>query len=146
MPHFTLATEPGVGPLLSVLVGPSVPKIKALQQSGIAPPPPIMMRFLIDTGASHTCVDQNSIAPLSLIPTGSVSVHTPSTGANPVEQFLYDVSIYIHHDESPKLLSVMPVCAADFSGQPIDGLLGRDFLRSCLFVYDGVAQTHSIAF
>lgn len=91
-------------------------------------------------------MDQNAIAPLGLSPTGTVSVLTPTTGAIPMEQPSFDVSIYIHHAENSKFLALLSVTATDFSGQPIHGLLGRDFLQSCLLVYDGVAQTYSIAF
>lgn len=146
MPHFTIQLQPGVGPVLVVYVGVSNPRYSALVAAGQTPPTPLPISFLVDTGASHSSVDHAAIAPLGLTPTGSVGVHTPSTGAVPVEQPLYDVSMYIHHDESPKFMALLPVTAADFSQQPIKGLLGRDFLESCLMVYDGRSKIYSIAF
>lgn len=146
MPHFTLPFVPGIGPVLTIAVGVSTPRYGALKAAGQTPPRPIGVPFLIDTGASHTWIDHVIIIPLGLSPTGSTTMHTPSTGAVPIESPTYDVSLYIHHDENSKFVTLLPVTAVDFSAQLIKGLLGRDFLRSCLFVYDGLAETHSIAF
>jgi predicted aspartyl protease len=41
-------------------------------------PSPIQVRALIDTGASHTCVDPSVLRPLNLTPTGSTHVSSPS--------------------------------------------------------------------
>jgi hypothetical protein len=146
MPHYTLAFQPGIGPVLTVYVGVSNLRFNALTAAGLVPPVAVAMNLLIDTGASLSSVDQTAIAPLGLSPTGTASILSHTTGAVPVDQPLYDVSIYVHHEESSKFLALLPVTAADYSAQPIQGLLGRDFLRSCLFVYDGKAQTHAIAF
>ena len=43
-------------------------------------PPMVQVRALIDTGASHTCVDPTILHPLNLTPTGSTPVHTPREG------------------------------------------------------------------
>ena len=67
-----------LGPLVLATVGVSVPKQLALQAAGLPPPAGGQGRFLIDTGASGTCVDSALIAKLGLTPTGSVNIHTPS--------------------------------------------------------------------
>ena len=147
MPHFTIPLQPGIGPILLVYIGVSNPRFEALTTAGQTPPLAVFLPFLLDTGASHSSVDHASIAPLGLTPTGSISIHTPSTGTTPVEQPLYDVSVFVHHPESSKFKALLPMTATDFSQQPsIKGLLGRDFLESCLMVYDGAARLYSIAF
>lgn len=145
MPHFTLQLAPE-GPVLTVLVSSSAPRAAALQDAGLTVPPPISLRCLIDTGASGSCLDAAAIAPLALSPTGTTLVSTPSTGATPQRCDTYDVGIIIYHPENSRLFGTLPIIATDFSAQTIDGLLGRDVLGSCLFVYDGAAKIFSIAF
>src|SRR5438270_12312590 len=145
MPHFTLQIVPE-GPILAVLICVSAPRATALQNAGLAVPHPINLRCLIDTGASGTCLDAAAIAPLSLSPTGTTLISTPSTGGTPQVCDTYDVGVIIYHPENSRFFGTVPIVATDFSAQTIDGLLGRDVLGSCLFVYDGAAKICAIAF
>jgi len=145
MPHFTLNLVPE-GPIISLIVGASAPRIQALQAANLPIPTPVTLRCLIDTGASGTCLDTTAIAPLGLSPTGTTLISTPSTGANPHQCNTFDVGIMFYHTENSRVFGTVPVMATDFSAQQIDGLLGRDILSSCLFVYDGAAGIFSIAF
>jgi hypothetical protein len=145
MPHFTLQIVPE-GPLLSIVVGVSNPRAVALQQAGQPVPQAVILRCLIDTGASGTCLDAAAIAPLGLTATGTTLITTPSTGVTPHECPTFDVSILFYHADNSRFFGIVPVVATDFSAQSIDGLLGRDVLSSCLFVYDGAAKIFSIAF
>jgi len=147
--QFTLQLDPANGPVLTVVIGVSVPRADALITAGEPLPPGISSRALIDTGASCTCVDPSILEKLSLTPTGTVSVHTPSTGpaAHVAEQ--YDVSVVIpgagtHH--VPLALPAVPVMAAHLSIQGIDALIGRDVLRDCIFIYNGSVGLFTIAF
>ena len=145
MPHLTLNLSPE-GPVISLLAGVSTPRLQALQQAGLPVPSSVVLRCLIDTGASGTCLDAGAITPLGLTPTGTTLVSTPSTGAIPHQCDTYDVGIMLYHPDHSRLIGTLPVVATDFSAQPIDGLLGRDILSTCLLVYDGAAGTFSIAF
>jgi hypothetical protein len=147
--QFTLQLDPANGPVLTVVIGVSVARGDALMTAGQPVPAGISARALIDTGASCTCVDPSILAKLELTPTGTVSVHTPSTGpaAHLAEQ--YDVSLIIpgagtHH--VPLALPAIPVMAADLSVQGIDALIGRDVLRDCIFIYNGSVGLFTIAF
>lgn len=149
MAQFTLQLDPANGPVLTVVIGVSVARGDALMTAGQPVPAGISARALIDTGASCTCVDPSILAKLELTPTGTVSVHTPSTGpaAHLAEQ--YDVSLIIpgagtHH--VPLALPAIPVMAADLSVQGIDALIGRDVLRDCIFIYNGSVGLFTIAF
>src|SRR6266403_1158193 len=82
MPHFTLQITPE-GPVISLLIGASAPRVAALQEAGVDVPTPVVVRCLIDTGASSTCLDTTAIAPLQLSPTGTITISTPSTGKTP---------------------------------------------------------------
>lgn len=145
MPHFTIPLTPE-GPLISLVIGVSTPRVTALQAAGVTVPQAITLRCLIDTGASGTCLDAQALTPLNLTPTGTTLISTPSTGATPHQCYTYDVGIMFYHPANSRFFGTVPIVATDFSAQPIDGLLGRDVLESCLFVYDGAAKIFSIAF
>jgi hypothetical protein len=147
--QFTLQIDPANGPVLTVVIGVSVARGDALMTAGRPVPAGISARALIDTGASCTCVDPSILVKLALTPTGTVSVHTPSTGpaAHLAEQ--YDVSLLVpgagaHH--VPLALPAIPVMAAELSVQGIDALIGRDVLRDCIFIYNGSVGLFTIAF
>jgi hypothetical protein len=145
MPHFTLPITPE-GAVISLQIGLSAPRIAALQKTNAPVPQAVVLRCLIDTGASGTCVDAAALAPLGLTPTGTTLISTPSTGQTPHQCLTYDVGIMFAHQDGYRLFGTIAVVATDFSVQSIDGLLGRDVLGSCLLVYDGTAKTFSIAF
>jgi predicted aspartyl protease len=114
--------------------------------AGLTVPPPITVNFLIDTGASCTVVDQATIAPLGLAPTGETRVCTPTTGGGTESRLQYDVALMLYHTDNSRLFQSIPVIATDLSRQNIGGLLGRDVLEKCLLVYDGAVRNFSLAF
>jgi hypothetical protein len=124
------------GPLVQVVIGLSVPHRDALQKAGKALPAPVTGTFLIDTGASGTCVDPNFVAPLGLIPTGSVTIQTPSTNGSGHVCHQYDVSLIIPNGNpaaNPLVIDAMPIMETALRSQGIDGLIGRDVLSLCSF-------------
>jgi hypothetical protein len=150
MPHFTLQLDVLHGPVVNAAVGVSGARRKALIDAGAAVPPQVAIRALIDTGASLTSIDPSALAKLGLEPTGSVSVHTPSTGATPHSAAQYDVSLLIPGPtvDSPMLrVDTMPVITAELTSQQgIDALIGRDVLHTCLLVYNGSMALFTIAY
>src|SRR5689334_6165239 len=92
MPSVVATIEPD-GPIITIGIAVSGPRQQAMQAAGIAIPSAKIIRGLIDTGASATCIDQTVIAALGLQPTGSVLLHTPSTGSTPHSSSQYDIAL-----------------------------------------------------
>ena len=114
--------------------------------AGLTVPVPIIVDFLLDTGASCTVLDQATIAPLGLVATGETQVCTPTTGGGTESRFQYDVALMLYHSDNSRIFQSLPVIATDLSRQNIGGFLGRDVLEKCLMVYDGSMQHFSLAF
>ena len=146
MPHLTIAIDAVRGPIIKLLVGVSTPRGIALAEAGLKSPEPIVVDFLVDTGASCTVIDETTMAPLGLTPTGETLVSTPTTGGKAESRFLYDVGMMLYHSDHSRIFNSHPVIATDLSDQGIGGLLGRDVLESCLLVYDGSTKYFSLAF
>lgn len=128
------------GPLLQVHVLVSAARRGALLAASQQVPAPQASSLLIDTGASCTVIDLPVIQALGLQPTGSTPGHTPSTGSTPVVMSTYDIDLVIFgggQGVNHQVFNNLPVVGADFSGQPIDGLLGRDVLAACRLTYSG---------
>ncbi len=81
------------GAFIDLLVAVSLPRQTALQNAGQAVPAPVPARALIDTGASCTAIDPSLIQALGLTPTGTVPVHTPTTGQSPQICNQFDIAL-----------------------------------------------------
>ena len=135
MPHSTLHIDQK-GPILSVLIGISAHRREALKKLGHNIPPVVSANMLIDTGASMTCVDENIIKKLQIMPKGVVQGNTPSTKDTPHSFFTYDIEIIFPGDHS-KIIPAIPVISSHFSSQGHDGLIGRDILAMARLIYSG---------
>jgi hypothetical protein len=147
MPILTLPLEPG-GAVISIGFLVSAPRRAALQQAGLDVPPPQIVRALVDTGASGTCLDCTIVKRLGLAPSGTILIHTPSTGATPQTCNQFDVAVGIVMDNNEIHLSgsVIPVIESDLSAQNIQALLGRDLLDQGILIYDGRRRFVTLAF
>jgi predicted aspartyl protease len=134
------------GPLLDLMIGVSAPRMIALSQANVPLPAPIPIRALIDTGANGSCVDRDILKQLGVSPTGTVSIHTPSTGSALHMCNQFDVSFMVTAQNFQRRFDAIAVIEADLATQGIQALIGRDVLSMCLFVYDGTAGTFSLAF
>lgn len=136
------------GPLLIVHIGISMPRIQALQAAGQPIPPPAKGTFLIDTGASCTCVDPALLAGLGIQPTGRVAIGTPSTAGVPHMCDQYDISIIIPGapNGGAHVIGAIPVVETHLQSQGIDGLIGRDVLKDCTLIYNGTGGHFAIAY
>lgn len=136
-----------LGPVVTVYIGVSAPRRVILERLGKPIPEPVRCQLLIDTGASRTNIDPWIIQTLSLTPTGCVEVHTPSTTAgNAHICHQYDVSLTIPHPGINRIFNAISVLEAALSHQGLDGLLGRDILANCLFVYNGELGIYTLSF
>ncbi|MGH7559110.1 MAG: aspartyl protease family protein [Gemmatimonadota bacterium] len=138
------------GPILTAYVGVSQQRAEALQAAGEAIPNAVRVQALVDTGASCTCVDYSILSALDLSPTGSVPVHSPTTGATPETKDQYDASLLIpgaHATHVPLILQTIPVVAAELVAvQGFEVLIGRDILQDCVLVYNGTNGWFTLAF
>jgi hypothetical protein len=135
------------GPVIFLYVNISSQRVAALRAAGQAIPASIRIRGLIDTGASCTAIDESAINSLGLVPTGSILVHTPSTGTTPQNCNQYDMSLwFVVAPGYHQISQTIPVIGADFSMQGIQALIGRDILANCLLVYNGQDGTFSLSF
>lgn len=145
MPNLTIQTSP-LGPLIDVIVGVSSGRQAALVAAGQPVPQAVPARILVDTGASMSSIDAQIISTLGLVQTGAVPMHTPTTGNSPVLTPLYDVSLTILHPVLQRSHQAIPVTACNYAAQGIQGLLGRDLLAGCVFVYNGEIGLFSLSF
>ena len=145
MPQLTLNIS-AQGPVLGILVGVSGPRADALKASGQTVPSPVVVQGLIDTGASCTCIDPSVLQSLNLSPTGTVSVHTPSTGAAPHSTNQYDVSILLVHPNNVFPFHNLPIIESQLAVQGIQALIGRDILKECVLVYNGAMNWYTFSF
>lgn len=145
MPHLNVSFSQQT-PIVDLLVGVSAPRRIALEAAGLTSPPFEKARALIDTGASSTCVDPSVLQRLGVTATGAILIHTPSTSGKPHMCEQFDVSLRIEHPHTSLLVAAVPVLALDLASQGITALIGRDVLGTCLFIYDGVAASFTLAF
>jgi hypothetical protein len=147
MSHFTNSIVEPDGPIINVLIALSAPRRAALVAAGQEIPDPMPGRLLIDTGASMTSIDQKFVTGLALQPTGSINMHTPSTGATSVPMSSYDVELHFKgFDGAAHTFQSMAVLGCDFSGQNIDGLFGRDALALARLFYSGPDASWMMSF
>jgi hypothetical protein len=136
------------GPIINAIVSVSGPRILALQKAGQPVPPSIPVRALIDTGASSTCIDSSLVGPLGITPTGTIPIHTPTTGGVPHVANQYDVGLMIPGGPTdPPLVQItLPVTDHALAVQGIQALIGRDVLAQCLLSYNGVMRLFTLAY
>lgn len=146
MPHLTAQISVD-GPILDFVIGVSSPRAEALRKGGNPVPQQIKIRGLIDTGASGTCIDPTCLTALGLSPTGQVPIHTPSTEeGTPKILRQFDISLVLMHPGISFQLNTLAVIESRLIYQGYHALIGRDVLKSCLFVYNGDEETFSLAF
>ena len=147
MAHFTLRIEDD-GPLLNVQLSVSATHAAALTQAQKPIPETFPAKGLVDTGASCTSVDPGVVAALGLSPVGEMRMVTPSTGAESVAVYQYDVGVAIFSslDDAPLVIPALPVAEFPLLNQGFHVLIGRDILSRCVLVYNGSAGLYTLAF
>ena len=148
MPILTLPLEPD-GAIVTVGFAVSGPRQAAMRKAGVEIPSAAVVRAIIDTGASCTCVDLAVVKKLELSPSGTVPILTPSTGkcAHVCNQFDVAVAVVMDADQVHLSSLVIPVVGIDLSAQQgIQALIGRDVLEQGIFIYDGHRRLVTLAF
>jgi hypothetical protein len=141
MPILSLPFDHAGRPTLELYVG-----VAAAEAELRPPSPPVLVRALVDIGASKTNIVRWVLDLLGLSPVGLVQIHTASSGPIPLQAELYVVNISLG-GTIPGLLAIDldVVAAEELSGSGVEALLGRDILGSGLLVYDGLERRFTLA-
>jgi len=132
------------GPLIDVKVMLPTQQVEAFKAQGLAYGRPRVIKGLIDTGANCSAIDRDVAEDLKLVPHGFALVHTPSTGPDYVERLQYAACIVVGEGQADALVLTLPVIESDLSTRDFQILVGRDVLKSCVFVYHGPTDTFSL--
>ncbi|MCW8965494.1 MAG: retropepsin-like domain-containing protein [Candidatus Pacearchaeota archaeon] len=142
MPSVTTKSEnlEKEGPVLEVHFLISLELEKKYLEEGKDIPPPIVVKALIDTGAT-SCVIQDDIPKkLGLKPIGEVKTSTPSCKGNSCYQYFMRMSIPSHN-----LIYSGPFIAMPLKGQDISCLIGRDVLKESILIYIGAENQFTLS-
>lgn len=135
-----------VGPIIDIRVAPSSAALDAMRKASQQLPVPYRVAALIDTGASHSVINHDVVTALNLTPVGQTSINTASCSAHPC--YTYAVTFLMPTPDGGLLLPVRfetTVFGAPLAGQNIQCLLGRDFLKKGMLVYNGAKDTFNLA-
>ncbi len=146
MPTLTLALDHAGCPVIDLYVGVSAAARAALYEDR-RPPASLLLRALVDTGASQTVVEGRYLEELGLDVTGDRLLQSVTTGTHPVVAKVYAVSLDLAGDVTGGLAADLEVVAVeDLSGLGVQALLGRDVLNLCRLHYDGPGRRISLSF
>jgi hypothetical protein len=137
------------GPVVDLLVGVSHARQTALIALGEPVPPRVFGRFLIDTGASSTCVDPMIVRQLGIEPRDVALMHSSSTAGRPATCNTYDVSLWLPVDvnQAHPMARTMNLVEVDLrsAGAGYEGLLGREILSKCVLTCHGPRREVTLA-
>jgi len=134
------------GPILSVEISIPSALASALTKENKPTPNPTTGWALIDTGATRSCVDDDVIRKLGVNPIGAGDIHN-SGGKQSVNFFPAHFrfpGVPLPEIEFTSAIGVN-ISAQKVNNQPIIALLGRDILRSCVFIYNGTLGMYTLS-
>ena len=121
-------------------------RVSSLKAAGLPFPQPQTIRALIDTGASCSVLDRTVSNALSLAPTSTILVHTPSSGSNYAVRDVLDVSLTIGASKPDPATFTLGVIASDLASEGFLALIGWDVLSQCVLTCDGPVGLFSLSF
>lgn len=142
MPTFTIPLCPE-GAIVQAVITPSPDECKGRELS---------IQGVLDTGADFTVIDNSVVQRLGLEPVEKQLIHGITTGTKPVWADAYRINIRISapgtKEQGYCVCNVMAVDAVLFRMRANGhlALFGRNVLEHCLFPYNGVLQTFSLAY
>lgn len=128
------------GPLLDVHFLVSIELENKYRQEGKEIPEPVIVKSLIDTGASACVIKKEIPEKLGLEPTGVIKIHTPSSMDNECYQYFMRMVIPTYG-----LTYQGPFIATPLDGQDIQGLIGRDLLKHGILIYIGYMNQFTLS-
>lgn len=123
------------GPVLQISVSLEQSFADALAKQGKALPNPVSGVGLIDTGASDTCIDDETAQQLQLPVIDVCNMTSASHAAT--QQNVYPVQIQVVG--FPIRVNVPRCIGANLKPQGLLLLIGRDFLQHGTLIYNGMA-------
>lgn len=123
------------GPKIPIEVAVPAVLAKFLARNGLPVPAARKGFALIDTGASITAVDNDVVASLGIQPIGQMKLATTTQST---EAWLYAARLICCGTTIP-VCETLEIIGCSLSPQGFIALLGRNFLRGVVFVYDGPA-------
>ena len=110
------------------------------RQEGKDIPGPVIVKALIDTGASACVVKKEIPEQLKLEPTGVIKINTPSSEDHECYQYFMRIVIPAYG-----LTYQGPFIGAPLDGQEISGLIGRDLLKHGILIYIGYMNQFTLS-
>jgi predicted aspartyl protease len=121
------------GPRVQVSVGLAQSFAEALLLRGEVIPDAVVGDALVDTGASHTCIDDAVAKNMGLPVVGRIKVGSASHHSTEQNQY----PIRIEFLGAGITSNVLQAPAAALAAQGLTMLIGRDILQEFLLVYNG---------
>lgn len=133
------------GPLVNVTLNPSEKFAAERRAAGLPMMTPYPCVALVDTGAKMSLIGLEAVAALGLETIGTFDLATPTTGRErkPCRAFAARFTIAIGGRSTTKELAAVE---SDLFHLGVGAILGRDFLESCLLVYNGPTGEFALAF
>jgi hypothetical protein len=143
MPAYSL-TIPDLehtGPILDIEVLPSRPVLEMLQEKrgGMEP---LVVRAMIDTGASMSVIQAGLLDSFGIFPTNRLHASTPTSSGYPCGVYPLQLLMPGHH-ERPLSVDVVEL---PLQGQHVQFLIGRDILQFGVFIYQGHIDSFTLSF
>ena len=138
----TVLSFSGAPPLIEIIIAPRTGTQQLMAQAN-RPVVRRPVRLLIDTGSSHTAIDEDELRALGIHASGKTFVRTMASSVGVAPQHnTYRVSLLLTCAQAGRsvLVDDLKVTAPDnrpFAGTGYVGLLGRDVLDRGLLMYDG---------
>jgi predicted aspartyl protease len=129
-----------LGPVVDMRVWIGTPVEEVLKKSGDSLPDPVLVKGMIDTGATGTVIQPEIAKKLRLQPVGVVTISTPSSENVPCYQYI--VRLIFPSNVIVEAIAV----EAPLKGQHIQCLIGRDVLAHGVLVYTGYINQFSLSF
>jgi hypothetical protein len=137
------------GAFVNIRISLSRPEMMRRRAAGQPIPQPIALRAALDSGAEFTCFNQNLLGPLNLPLRGVSLVNAPGLGGLSLAP-QHDVGLTILHHSGTAALNLvipeLPILEMPLRTVGCDGVIGRDVLDRCLFVYNGPARTFALGY
>jgi len=131
--------------VIALHVGVDESRQALLLRNQFAVPARLCVPVQIDTGTAYSGFAPQVFRHLDLRPFDRAAIRTPSTTEQPHYSNQFVVSLAFDKDGAEVLSPSLQVIECYFApDEGIMGMLGRDVLNRCRFLFDGRANTYSL--